>query len=486
MSDDQISPGLRRGYAMGSLATGAFGTVPGLLLLPYLTDTLGVSALVAGLIVFLPKAWDVVLNPLAGRWSDAAAVRTGTRRPYLLWGGLALVVCFALLFAGVLTGPTAGAWWAAVMYFGCATAISFFGVPYVAMPAEMTDSYHERTRIMTLRVAFLALAILISGAGSPAIRNAIGGVEGYRAMGLFVSVVILIGVLGAYFGTRTARRSTVLFSEGTLLQQLRSVIKVRDFTLLALTFAIQYAAIGMMLAGVDYVATYYLNNHAGASIIFVLFVGPALITMPLWNRLGRRYGKKTGYLFSSSLMTAGVVLLGLSMLAVDPAAGQYLAYAITAIIGIGYAGAQVFPLAMLPDTAAVDARRTGVNRIGLFTGVWGAIDTVTMAAGTGFFALALAIGGYQAGVGVTAEGPRQPALVAIIVAFTLVPAVFFLASLVLLRGYRLTGQDVEERLADDDIPAGAGDSSEAVDPVEAGALAPGRYAPRTTTPPSGD
>ena len=48
----------------GSVATGTFGTVPGLMLLPYLTDTLGIAAIVAGVIVFLPKAWDVLLNPL--------------------------------------------------------------------------------------------------------------------------------------------------------------------------------------------------------------------------------------------------------------------------------------------------------------------------------------------------------------------------------------------------------------------------------------
>ena len=42
------------GYALGSLVTGAFGTVPGLLLLPYLTDTLGVAAGLGGLLVRLP------------------------------------------------------------------------------------------------------------------------------------------------------------------------------------------------------------------------------------------------------------------------------------------------------------------------------------------------------------------------------------------------------------------------------------------------
>ncbi len=61
---------VRIGYGSGSVATGAFGTVPGLMLLPYLTDELGIAALWAGVIVFVPKAWDVVLNPVAGRVSD--------------------------------------------------------------------------------------------------------------------------------------------------------------------------------------------------------------------------------------------------------------------------------------------------------------------------------------------------------------------------------------------------------------------------------
>src|SRR5262244_1211818 len=91
---------VRFGYATGSLVTGSFGTVPGLLLLPYLTDTLGVAAGLAGLLVLLPKAWDVVVNPVAGRLSDRTTSRWGARRPYLLFGGLSLAVLFASIFAG--------------------------------------------------------------------------------------------------------------------------------------------------------------------------------------------------------------------------------------------------------------------------------------------------------------------------------------------------------------------------------------------------
>ena len=46
---DQLPRHVRVGYCPGSVATGTFGTVPGLMLLPYLSDTLGVAAAVAGL-----------------------------------------------------------------------------------------------------------------------------------------------------------------------------------------------------------------------------------------------------------------------------------------------------------------------------------------------------------------------------------------------------------------------------------------------------
>lgn len=56
-------------YGIGSVGTGIFSTVPGLLLLYFMTDALGVPAGIAGLVVALPKAWDAVFNP----WSAPPA-----------------------------------------------------------------------------------------------------------------------------------------------------------------------------------------------------------------------------------------------------------------------------------------------------------------------------------------------------------------------------------------------------------------------------
>jgi len=430
---------LRVGYATGGIATGAFGTVPGLLLLPYLTDTLGVSAVVAGVIVFAPKAWDVILNPITGRLSDRYGSRRGTRAPFLLWGGIGLAVGFALLFAGPQSPTVLAGGWVVVTFLLCATAYSAFQVPYVSLPAELTDDYAERTRLLTWRVAVLALAILASGATAPLIRNAVGGPAGYRAMALFVAALILIGALAAYAATRNLRPDAAPAPAGGLLAQLRLVGGVQDFRRLLLTFVIQALAIGAMLAGVDYVARYVLRSPASAAILFGCFVGPALLVTPVWQWLAGRTAKLRGYQLSSLLLAAGAA--GLITAGRTPAAVTFI---LTGLAGVGYAGCQLFPLAMLPDVAGHDARRTGENRVGVFTGVWTAGETLGLALGPAIFAVVLAMGGYLSSAGGSVDQPGS-AVLAITVGFSLLPATLILLSLFALPGYALTKEDVDGR-----------------------------------------
>ena len=87
----KLDRGLYLGYALGSVGTGIYNTVPGLLLLFYMTNTLGISAWLAGLAIFVPKLWDVVTDPWMGSISDRSHSRWGRRRPWLLLGGLTFV-----------------------------------------------------------------------------------------------------------------------------------------------------------------------------------------------------------------------------------------------------------------------------------------------------------------------------------------------------------------------------------------------------------
>ncbi len=435
---DTLSRSVRFGYGSGSVATGAFGTVPGLMLLPYLTDSLGIAAILAGLIVFLPKAWDVILNPIAGRISDRTIDPRGPRRPWLLRAGIALAVGFALLFAAPDMATSLEALWVLVAFVGCATAYAFFQVPYVAMPAEMTSSYDERTRLMTWRVAILAFTIMLAGATAPAIRDAVGGRDGYRVMGLVMAAIILTGVVSAYVGTRRAPVTAPEPGAGTLRDQLRIVAAARDFRWLLTCFVIQALATGCMLAGVDYLASTVLGKDGAATILFICFVGPALLLTPVWSAIGTRIGKKAGYLASSVILACGALLAATAQVAPIE-----LVYGAVVLVGVGYAGCQVFPMAMLPDAAAVDARRTGSTRAGVYTGVWTAGETLGLALGPAIFALVLALGGYRSSTDGDIAQPDS-ALTAITLGFSVLPAVLIVLSLVWLTRYSLNAAEVDE------------------------------------------
>lgn len=447
VSTGALPGSVRVSYAAGSLVPGAFGTVPGLLLLPYLTDTLGVAAALAGLLVLLPKAWDVVFNPIVGRISDRTTGPRGPRRPFLLRGGVTLAVVFAAMFAQPGLATAAAVAWVVLFFLLCATAYALYQVPYVALPAEMTDDPAERTRLMTRRIAVLAVAILISGAGAPAIRDAFGGVSGYRIMGVAVGALILLGALWAYRGTAKAPVGAASPTSATWRQTVQVVRGTPAFSRLLLVFVVQAVGIGTMLAGVDYVARVVLGAPGMSSVLFVAFVGPALLVMPAWQWASTRYSKARCYALASLLFAlpgVGIAVLSLTSwrargmpVSTPPGVELYLGpsrgavIALIVVVGIGYAGMQVFPLSILADVSAGAADTSGVRRAGVFAGVWTAGETLGLALGPGIYGLVLAAGSYVSG-GAANLQPTS-AVTAIALGFTVIPAACAVLPLGLLR-----------------------------------------------------
>ncbi|WP_405390827.1 MFS transporter [Streptomyces sp. NBC_01102] len=423
---------VRIGYGLGSLCTGTFATVPGLILLYYLTNVLAVPAAVAGAAVFLPKAWDVLINPLVGALSDRSRLRGGPRRPFLLTGACTLPPLFALIFAAPPLRGAPAAGYVAVLFLLAATAYAVFQVPYVTMPAEMTEDPHERGRVLGWRVGFLGVAILLSGALAPAVAHADGDTpQSYRLMGVAVAVLLAVGMFGAWAATRRAPAVARSEAEPSLRAQLATARSHRPFLYLAGMWTLQALAIGVMLAGVQYFATYTLGSAGAVTPLFACLIGPLVLFMPLWNRLARRKGVTYAQWCASLLYTAGAVAL-----AFTGTGGPVVGYAAVVLVGIAYAGLQLLPLTMLADTLAADAARTGRRRAATFTGLWTAAETLAFALGAGVFALVLAVTGFRSSDAAHHVDQPDAALTGIITGMSVLPAGLALASLWLLHRYR--------------------------------------------------
>jgi glycoside/pentoside/hexuronide:cation symporter, GPH family len=436
-------------YAIGSVGTGGYATLPGLVLTYFLTDNLGVAALAAGVIVTAAKIWDVVIDPLIGAASDRQLARTGSRRGFMVLGALTLPVFFALTFAVPPSwGPIAGAVCVLLAFLGTATAFSLFQVPYVALPAELTDGYDERTRLLGWRVVVLTASILLFGAGGPALRNAGDDpVLGYLLMGIVAGLAIGIGMLVA---TRTAdaaaaRRAgdeAAKAPAAGIREQyasgVRALRRSQPFRALLGTFLLQALATGTMLAGAQYVATWVLRSEDAVTFVFVALVGPALVATPAWTAIARRVGKERAFGIASVMFTLAAASLTIAIWT----PGAWI-YASVAVAGIAYAGLQSLPMAMLPDVISHDERTYGSGRAGTFTGVWTAGETVGFALGATTVSLTLALTGYVSTVAGAAVEQPDAAITGIVVSFSILPALIMLASLLPLRRYRLRRHDID-------------------------------------------
>ncbi|WP_433040461.1 MFS transporter [Dactylosporangium sp. CS-033363] len=183
-------------FATGSFGMGIWITVPGLLLLYFLTDVLAVPPLLAGTALLVPKIADVVLHPWVGSVSDAGLARHGSRRRLLLVG-CALVLAFVTLFAvpGGLTGPAAAAW-VAVAFVAGNLLFAAYQVPYLSTPADLAIGYHERTRLMGFRMVVLTVGILASGLAAPLLAGRDEPTRGgYATMSIALGVLMLAAML---------------------------------------------------------------------------------------------------------------------------------------------------------------------------------------------------------------------------------------------------------------------------------------------------
>jgi len=437
-------------YAIGSLGTGGYATLPGLVLTYFLTDNLGVAALAAGLIVTAAKIWDVVIDPLIGAASDRQYAKTGSRRGFMVVGALTLPLFFALTFAvPPAWGPTAGAICVLLAFLATATSFSLFQVPYVALPAELTADYDERTRLLGWRVVVLTAAILLFGAGGPELRGAGSDpVAGYLLMGIVAGVTIGVGMLIA---SRTADAAAhrpdesdrrALAAPAGIREQyaagVRTLRRSQPFRALLATFLLQALATGTMLAAAQYVATWVLRSEDAVTLVFLALVGPALIATPVWTVVARRIGKERAFAIASTVFTAAAATLVLAAWMPGP-----WMYGAVGFAGIAYAGLQSLPMAMLPDVISHDERISGRGRAGTFTGVWTAGETVGFALGATAVSLTLAATGYVSTVaGATTQQP-DAAITGIVLSFSILPALLMGASLLTLRRYRLRRADID-------------------------------------------
>jgi len=197
-------------FAFGDTMDGFNTTAIATFHLFYLTAVCGLSGSLAGASVFISLLIDGFVDPLIGSLSDNWHSRFGRRHPFLFVSIFPLVLTLGLTFS--MPRSLTGFWlfvYATVVILIMRIAYSAFSLPFLAMGAELTSDYVERSRLIVYRVFFNTMAALLTTflgyrvfmAGGTGLLNR----AAYIPFGWSIAAMMGIGMLICAFGTLNQR-----------------------------------------------------------------------------------------------------------------------------------------------------------------------------------------------------------------------------------------------------------------------------------------
>ena len=422
-----ISFWLYGGYGIGMIGERIFRDAPALLLMVFMTNYLAIPAALAGVVVFVPKIAMILFDPLVGSLSDRLRTRWGRRRPPMLIGALLTSASFVLLFHP----PAFAAVGARALYMGAMVTVAFaayaiFSVPYLTMASEMTSTADERSRLMSVRVAFMAVGLTVGAYAGGIAQWAGGGLAGYHTMASILGAVCLGTMLFTVFATAGARQVAADDQPVSLGSSFKIVWRNKPYCLLLLVGFLQKLGEGLGYGSFAYLCIYVVHQPLSAMglVVLVATIGQ-IVCQPLWVWLSRRWPR-------SGVYTVGVLgwILNLGLWLGMDNRPTWLLIPLGLQAGIAAGALLSATLSMLADAIVADSAATGVNREGLYSGIWLASEKVAFALGALIVGLMLGLGGFVESTGGIATAEPRSAIVAIAMTYVGINGLVYLLSLI--------------------------------------------------------
>jgi Na+/melibiose symporter-like transporter len=293
-------------YGMPGLGAGYMYLLMSLYVMKFSTDVLLIAPAVMGIIFSISRIWDAISDPIAGYLSDRTTFKFGRRRTWMLLSFVPISFGFLAVFSPPesMQGQSLDLWMMiAILSFY--SAITLFNVPHMALGAELSEDYHERTRLFGVRhigftlgsiLSLVSMSLLISEENSPT-----GDVRELASNLAFFAVAVMS--LMIFFSVSRLKEDPKFQNRVNKnpFKAFRDVWVNPHAKILIIVLFIENlggAVIGVLTL---YVTQYIVEAPAWAPIIIFAYMLPSALSVPLWIPLSRRFGKIRLWVFSLAL-----------------------------------------------------------------------------------------------------------------------------------------------------------------------------------------
>lgn len=344
-------------YSLPGLPIAAMGLPLAVHLPPFYAEDIGLGWVAVGLIFGAARFFDVFLDPIVGVWSDRTKSSWGRRRVWMIASVPVMAIASYLVFS-----PTPGASWQYViativmLYLGW----TMLTITHLAWGGELTDDYHERSRVTASREAAYIIG-MITVLLLPLIVQMAGGDKFAQvaSMGWYVIVTLPIGVAVAAM--------TLKEREVPPVEHLSWRVAMRA---VASNKPLRYILFCDLIAGISggIVATLFLPMVAHglglpqqSYILLLVYFLMGIVAIPPMLWLSRRLGKHqtmVAHVLANAVMIPCIFLV--------PKGDITSATVLWALLGLNMSVGPFLFRAIMADVADHDQAETGHARAGLY------------------------------------------------------------------------------------------------------------------------
>jgi Na+/melibiose symporter-like transporter len=295
MAQDVVAMRTKLAFGIGATGEASSNWIFNALTFFFYNQILGLSGTLTALAVTIGIISDAISDPLMGSISDRFRSRWGRRHPFMFAAPIPLVLTIYAIFnpPDDLSSFQLFTWFA---FFTVAMRVTqtIFAVPHLAMGAELSDNYHERSKIMSYNNIFTYVGVIIMHITVwffifPTFDNGRMEQAAYQPIVFFCCSLIMLCILITAYTTldQIPRMKKVPddlpdFSMLQLFREMWSAMSNRHYLFLLLGFFSLSVMIGTHETLSLYMGTFYweftdqqigwliLNNVFGYAIGFIM------------------------------------------------------------------------------------------------------------------------------------------------------------------------------------------------------------------------
>ena len=423
-------------YGIGQLTDSISANIFIFFFVFFLTDIAGVNPAIAGLVSLIAMVWDGITDPIIGYCSDNIKWKSGRRRPLVLMAAVPIGIALWLMFTTVeFQGTAKSIYYIAVAMFFY-TSYTCYYIPYMALGAEMTDDYDERTSVRFHCLAFQLLGVFAASSGTMIVVEKLTAITGsvqtaWSVTAAFFGLLSSTAALIAWNYTRgkepvIKRRDNTLF-----LPTLMEVVKIKSIRTLAASVLIYAMGFSITMGILVFLMNNNMQLNGNQQVVFWTFLSAmGLAIVPICNGLGVKMGKRKAYIQLITLVGVAQFLFTF----IDFSFALLMVFG--AIVAFGHNTYFGLFQAMMYDCCEAYEYKTGLRREGAITSIIFLFQKIGFALGMWMMGVVMDLTGYIGGVPQQTEG----ALGGIKMLTTVYAPACYILSACLMITYKLDGK----------------------------------------------